>query len=64
MWAPDVRGRWERRRPTQLLEAGWAAAVLLGVVVLGPAFRADGVVFVAVVAGYSAGRLAFRTMRA
>jgi phosphatidylglycerol:prolipoprotein diacylglycerol transferase len=64
MWAPDVQGRWERRVPTQVLEAGWAALILVGVVVGGNVLQADGAVFVVVVATYCAGRVAFHAMRA
>jgi phosphatidylglycerol:prolipoprotein diacylglycerol transferase len=63
MWAPDVRGRWERRRPTQLLEAAWAVLILVAVAMGGDVLRGDGTVFAAVVASYSAGRLVFQALR-
>jgi phosphatidylglycerol:prolipoprotein diacylglycerol transferase len=63
MWAPDVGGRWERRRPTQLLEAGWAALILLGVLIGEGVLQPDGVLFATVVVSYCIGRMVFQAMR-
>ena len=53
---PDHRGVWRRRWPTQLLEAGWAALILLGLVGLWNRFPFEGAVFLYTVAVYSLGR--------
>jgi phosphatidylglycerol---prolipoprotein diacylglyceryl transferase len=58
----DLRGVRRRRRPTQLLEAGWALAVLAGALAAGDPLPA-GTVFAAVVAAYAAGRVALEPWR-
>ena len=63
MVLPDVRGVRRRRYPTQMLEAGWAVAVLVVVLAIRPADPAPGELFAAVVAGYAAGRLVLEAMR-
>lgn len=55
-----VRGR---RYPTQLLEAGWAVAVLALVLALRPADPAAGELFAAVIGGYAAGRMLLEPLR-
>lgn len=62
VWLPDHRGVWQRRIPTPLLEAGWAALVLAGAVLAGAPFA--GAVFLGVLAAYGAGRLLLEPTRA
>jgi prolipoprotein diacylglyceryltransferase len=63
MWLPDVRGNWLRRFPTQLLEAGWAAIVLVAVLSMRTRFVHPGALFATVVGAYAAGRLAIEPTR-
>lgn len=60
---PNVRGEWERRVPTQLLEAGLALVLLAGALALRTSSPAPGVLFVAVVALYSSGRAVVEAVR-
>jgi phosphatidylglycerol:prolipoprotein diacylglycerol transferase len=62
-WLPDVDGRWRRRYPTPMLEAGWAALILAGCVALGPGSLRPGALFAGVVAAYAAGRLVLEPTR-
>jgi len=59
---PDERGHWERRVPTQLLEAAWAA-IALALVELTDGQPFAGFAFVAVVASYAAVRLLLDPIR-
>ncbi|MFL5820483.1 MAG: prolipoprotein diacylglyceryl transferase [Solirubrobacteraceae bacterium] len=61
---PDQHGRWRRRYPTQLLEAIFAAVVLVGALAARPALHVPGTMFVAVVGAYAAGRLVLEPTRA
>jgi phosphatidylglycerol---prolipoprotein diacylglyceryl transferase len=61
---PDHRGVWERRVPTPLLEAGWAAVVLVGAVLMSANRPFAGVVLIYVLAAYGAGRVLLETTRA
>lgn len=60
---PDVSGRWLRRYPTPLLEAGWAVLILGGCLALGPGELDPGALFAGVVAAYAAGRLVLEPTR-
>lgn len=60
---PDDHGAWDKRIPTQLLEAGWAALVLVGAALLRGG-KPPGAVFLAVLAAYGAGRLLLEPTRA
>lgn len=61
---PDQDGRWRRRYPTQLLEAGWAGIILAAAVATRSLpDAAPGTLFLAVVAAYAAGRLALEPTR-
>jgi len=60
---PDANGKWERRFPTQLLEASWAAVLLLGIVGLWSRFPFDGAASLFAVAGYATGRFVFECIR-
>jgi phosphatidylglycerol---prolipoprotein diacylglyceryl transferase len=62
LWLPNAFGEWQRRYPTQLLEAVWAGVLL----VLALATRSvlfEGALFVAVVGLYCAGRVALEAAR-
>jgi phosphatidylglycerol---prolipoprotein diacylglyceryl transferase len=56
LYLPNHQGVWRRRVPSQLLEAGWAALILLGLVGLWNRFPFEGAVFLYTVAAYSLGR--------
>ncbi|WP_426570817.1 prolipoprotein diacylglyceryl transferase family protein [Aquihabitans sp. McL0605] len=64
---PDVEGRWERRYPSPLLEAGYVGLILVAVlavaVVAGPQVPFAGARFLAVVGAYAAGRIALGATR-
>lgn len=60
---PDHRGIWRRRVPNQLLEAGWAALLLLGATALWSQRPFSGALFLAIVVAYSSGRIALEPMR-
>jgi len=60
---PDHRGVWERRIPTQLLEAGWAVLVLAGAAVAQATGATPGTTFLGVLAAYAAGRLLIEPTR-
>jgi phosphatidylglycerol:prolipoprotein diacylglycerol transferase len=60
---PDRAGVRQRRVPTQLLEAAWAAVVVLVALAVGRALDFDGAVFGAVIALYGAGRLVLERER-
>jgi phosphatidylglycerol:prolipoprotein diacylglycerol transferase len=63
LFLPDAGGHWERRMPTQLLEAGWATLLLVSSVLIWPRLPFDGALFLFVSAGYAAGRLGLESMR-
>jgi prolipoprotein diacylglyceryltransferase len=56
LYLPNIKGVWARRVPTQLLEAGWAALILLGLLLLWNRLPFDGGLFLYTVAAYSLGR--------
>jgi prolipoprotein diacylglyceryltransferase len=56
LYLPNFQGIWCRRVPTQLLEAGWAALILLGLVALWNRFPFQGALFLYTVTAYSLGR--------
>ena len=60
---PGRQGTWCRRVPTQLLEAGWAALILLGLVLLWNRFPFEGAIFLYTVAVYSLGRFWLESTR-
>jgi phosphatidylglycerol---prolipoprotein diacylglyceryl transferase len=64
LWLPDHHGMWQRRIPTQLLEIGWAAALLLGAVAYWISAPFAGALFLSAVAAYAVGRLALLPLRA
>jgi prolipoprotein diacylglyceryltransferase len=60
---PNVGGRWQRRYPTQLLEAAFGGLVLAGALTLRHVLPFDGALFLSVVALYCAARLVLEPMR-
>jgi phosphatidylglycerol---prolipoprotein diacylglyceryl transferase len=64
MWLRDSFGFRARRWPTQLLEASWAAVVLVGALATRNRMPFDGARFVAVVVLYCTARAVFETTRA
>jgi phosphatidylglycerol---prolipoprotein diacylglyceryl transferase len=60
---PDHRGIRRRRSPTQLLEAGWAALLLLGAVMLWDWRPFSGALFLSTLAAYGIGRFALQPTR-
>src|SRR5262249_1238963 len=60
---PNHRGIWQRRIPTQLLEAGWGVLILLGVIGLWNERPFPGAILLAAVATYAWGRFVFEPMR-
>jgi phosphatidylglycerol:prolipoprotein diacylglycerol transferase len=62
LFLPNVTGERVRRYPTQLLEAGLAAALLLSALAVRNAVS-DGVLFIAIVGSYSAGRFVLEGLR-
>ena len=60
---PDHTGNWERRVPTQLLEAALAVILLIGCVDLLSRRPFSGSVFLFGSGGYAAGRLILESLR-
>jgi phosphatidylglycerol---prolipoprotein diacylglyceryl transferase len=60
---PNHRGVWRRRVPTQLLECGFAAALLALALVAGPRLPSDGALFLLTAGGYATGRLVLESAR-
>jgi phosphatidylglycerol---prolipoprotein diacylglyceryl transferase len=56
LWLPNAAGVRARRTPTQLLEAGWAAALLVGAGLVFGRVAFDGGLFASLLAAYAAGR--------
>ncbi len=63
MHLPDHLGVWERRIPTQILEAAWAAVLLMSAMALWRWMPFPGALFLAVTAGYAMGRLLLESLR-
>jgi prolipoprotein diacylglyceryltransferase len=60
---PNSCGQWARRFPTQLLEAGWAASLLIVGLLLWSSLPFDGALFLFIASGYALGRLVMESMR-
>ncbi|HVF39201.1 MAG TPA: prolipoprotein diacylglyceryl transferase family protein, partial [Gemmatimonadaceae bacterium] len=60
---PNHMGVWERRMPTQLLEAGWATVILTASIQIWHVLPFDGALFLFVTAGYATGRLVLESTR-
>ena len=63
VYLPNVRGVWEKRLPTQCLEAAWALVLLICAVWVWHALPFPGALFLFIVAGYACGRLFTESMR-
>lgn len=61
--APDHRGVWRRRIPTQILEGLWGLAVLAGAIGLWGRLPFPGALFLYTVAAYGAGRIVLESAR-
>jgi phosphatidylglycerol---prolipoprotein diacylglyceryl transferase len=59
---PNVAGEWQRRYPTQLLEAGWAGVILAGALA-NHLELFDGALSLGVVALYCSGRVILQALR-
>jgi phosphatidylglycerol---prolipoprotein diacylglyceryl transferase len=64
LYLPDYVGNWQRRIPTQLLEAGWAGLLLMGAMALWNHLPFPGAIFLYALAGYGVGRFVFESTRA
>jgi len=60
---PNVAAVWTKRFPTQHVEAGWAAILLICAVVLRTRLRFSGELFCVMTASYAAGRLVLESTR-
>lgn len=60
---PDHNGVWQRRIPTQLLEAGWGVLLLVAVIFFWNFSPFPGAIFLCVLVGYSLGRFIFEWTR-
>lgn len=60
---PNAQGVWKKRIPTQILEAAWATVLLVAAIKIWHLLPFPGALFLFVVAGYAAGRLALESAR-
>lgn len=60
---PNARGIWEKRIPTQILEALWATILLVAATLVWQFLPFPGALFLFVVAGYAVGRLLLESAR-
>jgi len=60
---PDHAGVWQRRYPTQLMEAAFAAALFAAAFLLRDRAPFAGAIFASAVAAYGAGRVLLETLR-
>ena len=60
---PNAHGVWEKRIPTQILEAVWATILVIAAAMIWPMLPFPGALFLFVVAGYAVGRLALESAR-
>jgi len=63
IYLPNHQGVWERRIPTQLLEAGWATVILVVAIQIWNKLPFPGALFLFVASGYAAGRLILESSR-
>jgi prolipoprotein diacylglyceryltransferase len=63
MMLPNHRGEWEKRIPTQLLEAAWALVILSTGLAIWNALPFRGALFIYIAAGYATGRLLLESLR-
>ncbi len=63
VYLPNHLGVWERRIPTQCLEAGWAGVLLVSAMTVWRWLPFPGALFLLVAAGYGCGRLVLESAR-
>jgi phosphatidylglycerol:prolipoprotein diacylglycerol transferase len=63
VWLPNDRGVRQRRIPTQVLEAAWAAVLLVAAIAARGRLPFPGALFLGVAAGYGGGRLVLESVR-
>ncbi len=63
VYLPNSVGVWDRRIPTQCLEAGWAAVLLVFAMAVWRWLPFPGALFALVTAGYGCGRVVLETTR-
>ena len=63
VYLPNHLGVWARRIPTQCLEAGWAAVLLVTAIAVWRWLSFPGALFLLMSAGYAAGRLLLESLR-
>jgi phosphatidylglycerol:prolipoprotein diacylglycerol transferase len=63
MHLPDYRGVWQRRFPSQILEALWGTVVLTGALLFWKRATIEGAVFLFSVGAYGAGRMVLESLR-
>ncbi len=63
VYLPNRRGVWDRRIPTQCLEAGWAGVLLVTAIAVWRWLPFPGALFLIVTAGYASGRLVLESTR-
>lgn len=63
LYLPNRHRVWDKRIPTQILEAGWAAVLLLIGTIIWKSLPFAGALFLFVIAGYASGRLMLESLR-
>lgn len=63
MYLPNSRGVWERRVPTQYLEAAWATALLVSAITIWHRLPFPGALLLFITGGYAVGRLLLESLR-
>ena len=63
VYLPNPKGVWEKRIPTQILEALWAVVLLVSAIVLWPRVPFRGGLFLFVAGGYACARLVMELAR-
>jgi phosphatidylglycerol:prolipoprotein diacylglycerol transferase len=64
LWLPDHHGQWQRRFPTQLLEAALSTVILVAELIAKPHLPLHGALFLTAAVAYAAGRLGLQLLRA
>ncbi len=63
VYLPNHMGVWERRIPTQCLEAGWAVVLFVSAIMVWRWLSFPGALFLLATAGYASGRLLLESLR-